>query len=162
MRAFLAAISGGAAAAAAVLFLAEPAQADGAWIEVNPSSIQAGYRVGIRASCEDNLNEATVKSDAFGEIKLLPEYGFLVGAVTIPTDKKAKNYSVKLTCANSSTASTTLNVIGMDRPTKGPATGGGGTASGTGGPLMLAGGVATVAVGAGLGMLALRRRRTTA
>ena len=162
MRALLAAISGGAAAAAAVLFLAEPAQADGAWIEVNPSSIQAGYRVGIRASCEDNLNEATVTSDAFGQIKLLPEHGFLVGAVTIPTGTKATNYRVRLTCANGSTASTTINVLGMDRPTKGPATGGGGTASGTGGPLVLAGGVATVAVGAGLGVLALRRRRFTA
>jgi len=162
MRAFLAAISGGAAAAAAVLFLAEPAQADGAWIEVNPSSIQAGYRVGIRASCEDNLNEATVKSDAFGEIKLLPEYGFLVGAVTIPTNKKAKTYDAKLTCANGSTASTTINVIGMDRPTKGPATGGGGTASDSGpsSGLVMAGGAATIA--AGLGLLVLRRRRATA
>lgn len=157
VRAFLAV----SAAAAGVLFFAAPARADGAWIEVNPSSIQAGYRVGIRASCEENLNEATVKSDAFGEIKLLPEYGFLVGAVTIPTTKKAKTYSAKLTCANGSTATTTITVIGMDRPTKGPATGGGGTASsGSSGGLVMAGGAATIA--AGIGLLVLRRRRATA
>jgi hypothetical protein len=161
MRALLAVISGGAAAAAAVLFLAGPARADGVWIEVNPSTIQAGNRVEIRASCEDNLNEATVKSDAFGEIKLLPENGFLVGAVTIPSDTRAKSYTVRLTCANGSRASTTLNVIGMDRPTKGPATGGGGTASSGDGGLLVASGLAAVALGLGLG-LARRRRRSAA
>jgi hypothetical protein len=160
MRAYLSAFAAVAAGATAALFWGTgPASADGAWIEVNPSSIQAGYRVGIRASCQENLNEATVTSDAFGEIKLAPEYGFLVGAVTIPSDKKAMGYSVRLKCPNGSSASTTLNVIGMDKPTRGPATGGGGTASGGSGPIVLAGGLATVAVGAGVGVVALRRRR---
>jgi hypothetical protein len=161
MRAFLAAISSGAAAAAAVLWLAEPARADGAWIEINPSTIQAGYRVGIRASCEENLNQATVKSDAFGEVILAPVNGFLIGDVTIPSNKRARTYSVKLTCANESTATTSLTVVGMDRPTKGPNTGFGGTASSGGETLVLAGGVATVAAGVGLGVLALRRRRAS-
>jgi hypothetical protein len=160
MRAYLSAFGAVAAGAAAAVFWGTaPASADGAWIEVNPSSIQAGYRVGIRASCQENLNEATVRSDAFGEIKLAPEYGFLVGAVTIPSDQRARGYTVRLSCPNGSSATTTLNVIGMDRPTRGPATGGGGTASGGSGPLVLAGGLATVALGAGVGVLALRRRR---
>jgi hypothetical protein len=142
LSAFAAAAAGAIGVSAAVLWGAAPALADGAWIEVNPSSIQAGFRVGIRASCQDNLNPATVKSDAFGEITLAPENGFLVGAATIPSNKRAGAYTVELTCANGSSASTTLNVIGMERPTHGPATGGGGTAPTGTGPLVLAGGLA--------------------
>jgi hypothetical protein len=166
MRAYLSVFAAVAAGATAALVWGVPASADGAWIEVNPSSIQAGYRVGIRASCQENLNEATVSSGAFGEITLAPEHGFLVGAVTIPADTKPKGYRVRLRCPTGSSASTTLNVIGMDRPTHGPATGGGGLAGSGGGPMVIAGGLATVAVGAGLGVLAVyrrgRRRRSAA
>jgi hypothetical protein len=158
MRAFLSGLAV-AAGATAVLWGATPALADGAWIEVNPSSIQAGFQIGIRASCQDNLNPATVKSDAFAQITLLPENGFLVGAVTIPENTRARAYTVKLSCPNGSSATTTLNVIGMATPTHGPATGGGGTAPKDSGPLVVAGGLATLAVGAGVGVMALRRRR---
>lgn len=134
-----------------------PARADGAWVEVNPSSIQAGYRIGIRGSCQENLNDATAKSDAFGEVKMAPEHGFVVAAVTIPSDKEPGGYNVKLSCKNGSTATTTMYVLGMDRPSKGPATGGGGTAGGSSAPLALTG-AGLAAVVAGLA-LALRRRR---
>ncbi|MEJ3744516.1 hypothetical protein WEI85_14615 [Actinomycetes bacterium KLBMP 9797] len=138
-----------------------PARADGAWVEVNPSSIQAGYKVGIRGSCQENLNDATAKSDAFGEVKMAPQQGFVVAAVTVPPDTNPRGYTVKLSCANGSTATTTMYVIGMDHPSKGPATGGGGTAGGDTGPLMLTGGgLAALATAGVLGVLALRRRRS--
>jgi hypothetical protein len=149
-----------ALAAGIVALTAAPARAVDVFVEVNPSTIQAGFQVGIRGSCGDNLNPATVKSDAFGQVTLLPQYGFLTAAVAIPPDKRARGYTVKLTCPNGSTASTTLFVISMDQPTRGPNTGGGGTADGgTGGTLMITGGLTAVGVGAGLGLLALRRRR---
>ncbi|MGN9910442.1 hypothetical protein ACTMTJ_23080 [Phytohabitans sp. LJ34] len=144
--------------AMACLALPAPAYADGAWVEVNPSSIQPGYRVGVRGSCQENLNDAVAKSKAFGEVKMAPEHGFVVAAVTIPTGTKPGDYDVKLSCANGSTATTTMYVLGMDNPTKGPATGGGGTAGGTSTPLVLTGG-GIAAVVAGVGLLALRRRR---
>jgi LPXTG-motif cell wall-anchored protein len=156
MRAFAA---GCGVAALVLLGTPAPAYADGAWVEVNPSSIQAGYRVGVRGSCQENLNDATARSDAFGEVKMAPEHGFVVAAVTIPTGAKARGYTVKLSCANGSTATTTMYVLGMDHPTKGPATGGGGTADGGTTPLAVTAAGATAVV-AGLGLLLLRRRRT--
>lgn len=146
-------------AALALLGAPAPAYADGAWVEVNPSSIQAGYRVGIRGSCQENLNDATAKSDAFGEVKMAPEHGFVVAAVTIPTGTKPRGYTVKLSCVNGSTATTTMYVLGMDHPTKGPATGGGGTAGSATSPLAVTAAGATAVI-AGLGLLLLRRRRT--
>jgi hypothetical protein len=160
MRAFTAGRSAAALgiAAMACLVLPAPAYADGAWVEVNPSSIQAGYRVGIRGSCQENLNDTVAKSKAFGEVKMAPEHGFVVAAVTIPSGTRAGDYEVKLSCANGSTATTTMYVLGMDTPTKGPASGGGGTAGGASTPLVLTGG-GLAAVVAGAGLLAMRRRR---
>jgi len=148
----------GAAATGAVLLAGAPARADSAWIELNPSTIQAGYRVEIKASCGENLNQAKVTSKAFGEVILAPKLGFLIGDVTVPDKTREGDYDVKLHCANGSTATTTLNVIGMARPSHGPHTGGGGlAASSTGGGALVAGGLAAVA--AGVGLVALRRRR---
>lgn len=144
-----------------VLLSPQPARADGAWVEVNPSSIQAGYKVGIRGSCQENLNDATAKSDAFGTVKMAPQDGFVVAAVTVPPETNPRGYAVKLSCANGSTASTTMYVIGMDHPSKGPATGGGGTAaSGTRSLMLTGGGLAALAAAGALGLLALRRRRS--
>jgi hypothetical protein len=155
MRAFTVAA---ALAVVGILAAPAPAYADGAWVEVNPSSIQAGYRVGIRGSCQENLNDATAKSDVFGEVKMAPEHGFVVAAVTIPAEAKPRGYTVKLSCANGSTATTTMYVLTMDHPTKGPATGAGGTAPTIPtAPVALAAGISAIA--AGLGLLALRRRR---
>ncbi|MEU4713076.1 hypothetical protein AB0F73_05355 [Micromonospora purpureochromogenes] len=148
--------------AAFVLATATPARAgENTFVEVTPNTAQAGTRVSIRASCDNaNNQQATVRSDAFGRVVLRPDNGFLTGAVTIPGNKQPGDYPVDLRCANGNTASTTLTVLNMAQPTKGPATGGGGTADGRGaGSLLLVGGLAVVTVVAGLGMFSGSRRR---
>ena len=66
-----------------------------------------------------------------------------------------------LRCANGNTASAMLTVLNMAQPSKGPATGGGGTAGDRGaGSLLLVGGLTVVAVVAGLGVFGGNRRRT--
>jgi hypothetical protein len=147
-------------AAGSLALNAIPAYAGGALVELNPSTIQAGYAVGIRASCGDNLNPAKVESKAFGQVPMVPKDGWLVAAVSVPAGTHPQGYDVKLSCPNGSTASTTLFVLAMKAPTRGPATGGGGTAADPGSPaLMLTGGAVAAGAGAGLGALAIRRRR---
>ncbi|MEV4619670.1 hypothetical protein AB0J74_13285 [Asanoa sp. NPDC049573] len=49
---------GAAAAAGTVLVAGAPARAgSGAWVELSPSTVQAGESVAIKASCEDNLKQ---------------------------------------------------------------------------------------------------------
>ncbi|GHJ06154.1 hypothetical protein TPA0907_05210 [Micromonospora humidisoli] len=146
-----------------VLTAAAPARAgENTFVEVTPNTAQAGTRVSIRASCDNaNNQQATVHSDAFGRVVLRPENGFLTGAVTVPGNKQPGDYPVDLRCANGNTASTMLTVLNMAQPSKGPATGGGGTAGDRGsGSLLLVGGLAVVAVAAGLGVFGGNRRRT--
>jgi hypothetical protein len=141
------------------------AAAQGVFVEVNPNTIQTGFQVGIHASCGEDLNPATVKSGAFGEITLTPYAGsqFMTGSATVTSDTRAGEYQVDLKCANGATASAELFVLGMSRPTKGPNTGGGGTAAaadpGDRGPALLAG-TGLAALTAGSILLAARRRRT--
>ena len=145
--------------AAFVLMTAAPARAgQNVFVEVTPNPAQAGTRVSIRASCDNaNNRQAEVNSDAFGRVMLRPDNGFLTGAVTIPGNKQAGDFPVDLRCSNGNTASTVLTVLNMAQPSKGPATGGGGTAGGHGaGSLLLVGGLVAVAVVAGVGA----RRRT--
>lgn len=147
-----------------VLPAAAPARAgENTFVEVTPSSAQAGTRVSIRASCgNDNNRQASVQSDAFGRVMLRPDNGFLTGAVTIPGNKQPGDFPVNLRCQNGNTATTTLTVLSMEQPSKGPATGGGGTAGGRGfGSLLLVGGLAAVAVAAGFGAFGDRRRAGT-
>lgn len=144
-----------------VLMSVSPARAgENTFIEVTPNSVQAGSRVNIRASCDNNNNEqANVHSDAFGNVMLRPDKGFLTGEVTVPGDKQPGDYPVDLRCQNGQTASTMLTVLNMASPSKGPATGGGGTAGGHGtGSLLVLGGVALVATAIVLGMAGNRRR----
>ncbi|SCL38944.1 hypothetical protein GA0070624_6393 [Micromonospora rhizosphaerae] len=144
-----------------VLMTVTPARAgENAFVEVTPNPAQAGTRVSIRASCDSNNNrQAQVNSDAFGRVMLRPDNGFLTGAVTIPGNKQAGDFPVDLRCDSNITASTVLTVLNMAQPSKGPATGGGGTASGRGaGSLLLVGGLAAVAVAAGFGAFGNRRR----
>ncbi|MEU1751557.1 hypothetical protein ABZ436_02690 [Micromonospora matsumotoense] len=146
-----------------VLMTATPARAgENTFVEVTPNSAQAGTRVTVRANCDNaNNQQATVHSDAFGRVVLRPDNGFLTGAVTIPGNKQAGDYPVDLRCANGNTASAMLTVLNMAQPSKGPATGGGGTAGDRGpGSLLLVGGLAVVAVVAGLGVFGGNRRRT--
>lgn len=145
-----------------VLMTVAPARAgENTFIEVTPNSAQTGTRVKIRASCDNaNNRQAEVNSDAFDRVTLRPENGFLTGAVTIPGSKEPGDYPVNLRCQNGNTASTTLTVLNMTQPSKGPAAGGGGTAGDRGsGSLLLVGGIATVAVAAGFGIFGSRRRR---
>jgi hypothetical protein len=181
-------IVGGVLGAAALAFVpAVPAQAaqGGVFVQVNPNTIQAGYQVGIHASCGEDLNPARVRSRAFGEVTLnpYPGSGYLSGSATVPSDTRAGEYDVDLRCANGSRATTELFVLGMARPTRGPSTGGGGTAvvrpgqprgrsaplpQGTAAtavdrppdrfpPVLIGGAVAVVA---GVGLLVARRRAT--
>jgi hypothetical protein len=158
-RAGLRAAAGLAALAAVMLVAPAPAQAEGVFVEVNPSTIQAGFQVAIRASCGDALNPAKVTSEAFGEVTVQPVNAYLIAAVTVPGNTKARQYSVRLTCPSKQTATSTLWVIGQETPTKGPATGGGGMADN--GTMMISGGAAALGLGAAL-MLARRHRRTGA
>ncbi|MEU7755926.1 hypothetical protein AB0B57_34610 [Micromonospora sp. NPDC049101] len=145
-----------------VLMSAASARAgENVFVEVTPNSVQAGSRVSIKASCDNDNNDrkSSVHSDAFGHVMLKPDKGFLTGQVTIARDKPAGDYPVDLRCDNGQTSSTTLTVLNMASPSKGPATGGGGTAGGRGtGSLLLLGGVALVATAVALGMAGGRRR----
>ncbi|WP_435153435.1 hypothetical protein [Micromonospora aurantiaca (nom. illeg.)] len=139
--------------AAFVLATAPPARAgESVFIEVTPNSVQAGSRVSLRAGCDNSNNrQAQVTSDAFGRVTLRPDNGFLTGSVTVPGNKAPGDYPVNLDCSNGNTASTMLTVLNMAQPSKGPATGGGGTAGSRGtGSLLLVGGLVAVAVVAGV------------
>ncbi|WBB82566.1 hypothetical protein O7606_26200 [Micromonospora sp. WMMD882] len=169
-----------------VLAAGAPARAgDNVFVEVNPSTVQAGNRVNIRASCDnDNNRQAEVTSDAFGRVVLRPhngrpdngrpdngpgdngsnagraDSGFLTGAVTVPDSTQPGDYPVDLRCANGNRATTVLTVLNMTQPTKGPATGGGGAAGGRStGALLVVGGLVVAAVAAGLGVFGTRHGR---
>ncbi|HEY0700131.1 MAG TPA: hypothetical protein VGD43_20285 [Micromonospora sp.] len=147
-----------AVALAAVLTTAAPARAADVFVEVNPSTVQAGNLVGIRASCGDNGAPATVESGAFGTVTVQPQGGVLTAAALVPEQTQAREFRVKLTCPNGRTASTMLRVIQAGQPSRGPATGFGGGAHSDPGDALLLGGVAAILVGAALGVVAVRRR----
>jgi hypothetical protein len=136
-----------------------PTQTGNTFVEVTPNTAQPGTSVNIRASCDQvNNRQATVDSQAFGQVVVRPNNGFLTGTATIPGNQTPGTFGVSLSCPNGNTAQTTLTVINMSKPTQGPATGGGGTAGGFGGPLVLAGGLAMIALGAGVWLVSTRRR----
>jgi hypothetical protein len=150
-----------ALAGAALAPTAAPARAAAVFIELNPSTVPAGDELGLRASCQDNLRAATVTSDAFaGKVTVNPRYGFLTAAVAVPARTKPDDYRVRLTCADGESATATLYVVAADRPRRGPATGfGGGADDDTLPAVLVTGGLAAMAGGGLLGVLALRRRR---
>jgi len=146
-----------------VLATAAPVRAENTFVEVTPNTAQAGARVSIRASCDTgNNSQANVESEAFGRVVVRPDNGFLTGSVTIPNNKVPGQYGVNLRCPNGSTATTTLSVVNMSKPTQGPATGAGGTAGGGGGGLVFAGAVAAVAAVGALWLVGVRRGRARA
>ncbi len=120
------------------------ANSAGVWITVSPATVDAGSQVSIKADCGDDLNPATVKSTAFGEVTLQPTAqpagDVLMAQVTVPPDTPKATYDVRLTCSTGSKASTTLTVLNTvtvtPRPTThatlGPNTGGGFLANGSG------------------------------
>ncbi|GIF76553.1 hypothetical protein [Asanoa siamensis] len=142
---------------------------EGVFVEVNPSTAEAGQIVGIRASCTEadddppgDTEAAIVESTAFGEVTVQPQFGHLTGAVTIPAETRARSYRVVLDCPGlfTGSADTTINVLNDVRPSRGPATGFGGTAGDDNSTLVLTGGAVALTAGLVLGVLNLRRRRT--
>jgi hypothetical protein len=151
-----------AATAAAVIGVpALPAAASrGAdvFVEVTPSTVQAGDQVEIQAGCDGNDQQARVRSDAFGRASVRPDNGLLTGTATVPDRKPPGTYDVVLSCRNNTTANTTLTVVNMSKASRGPATGGGGTAGDGISPLVLTGGLGVAAVGAGVALIVRGRR----
>ncbi|MFI5833977.1 hypothetical protein ACIA5A_09915 [Micromonospora sp. NPDC051300] len=159
----------GAAAVQAAPRAAEPVPgqppADVIFVEVTPSTVEPGYLVGIRASCRDNSVPAIVVSDAFGRIQVQPQRGLLTASPMVNERTRPGNYRVKLECPSGETASTMLQVVKQGQhtrppshfPSRGPATGFGGTAGPGLGGLLVPVGLALTVVGAGLGVAASRR-----
>lgn len=133
------------------------------FVEVSPSTVQPGYLVGIRASCQNNSVGATVVSDAFGAVGVQPQGGVLTAAPMVRERTRPGNYRVKLECRDGETASTMLQVVKKvpTHPSRGPATGFGGGAGGVTGKLLLPVGAALTVTGLILAVLALRRPRAT-
>ncbi|MEO3744602.1 hypothetical protein [Plantactinospora sp. B5E13] len=154
---------------AGILLGAAPARAADVFVQLNPSTVEAGYMVGIKASCRTNTQPATVESPAFGSVTVHPQAGFLTAVATVPKTTRADTYRVRLSCPDGRNASTRLVVVGGAQwpdggqwPHRGPATGFGGTAGDDPGQLLVVGGLAATALGVLLGMVALRRRRRPA
>jgi hypothetical protein len=141
-----------------VLLTAAPARAADVSVEVDPSIVQAGFIVGIQASCTDNTMSATVKSDAFGTVTVQPQNGRLTAAATVPQNTQPGTFRVTLECPDGNTASTTLTVASGAVPSRGPATGFGGTAATDAGTILLAGGLGTIVAGVVLGLYTMRGR----
>ncbi|MFI6234206.1 hypothetical protein ACIBD9_11685 [Micromonospora sp. NPDC050784] len=131
------------------------------FVEVSPSTVQPGYLVGLRASCRDNSVGATVVSDAFGAVGVQPQGGVLTAAPMVRERTRPGNYRVKLECRDGETASTMLQVVKKIpvQPSRGPATGFGGSSGGMTGKLLLPGGAALTITGLILAVMALRRPR---
>lgn len=141
---------------------AQPSPADVVFVEVTPSTVEPGFLVGIRASCRDNTVPATVVSDAFGRIQVQPQRGLLTASPMVRDRTRPGNYRVKLECPGGQTASTMLQVVKRVQPSRGPATGFGGTAGGGGlGGLLVPVGLGLTVVGAVVGVVASRRQPRT-
>ncbi|SBT37816.1 hypothetical protein [Micromonospora auratinigra] len=138
----------------------QPQPGDVIFVEVTPSTVQPGYLVGIRASCRDNSLPATVVSDAFGRIQVQPQHGLLTASPMVKERTRPGNYRVKLECRGGETASTMLQVVERVAPSRGPATGFGGTAGTGSGGLLVPIGLAFTLAGAVVGVVASRRPRT--
>ncbi|MFI6330313.1 hypothetical protein ACIBBG_18680 [Micromonospora chersina] len=140
----------------------QPSPADVIFVEVTPSTVEPGFLVGIRASCRDNTVPATVVSDAFGRIQVQPQHGLLTASPMVRDRTRPGNYRVKLECPGGQTASTMLQVVKRVQPSRGPATGFGGTAGGGGlGGLLVPVGLGLTVVGAVVGVAASRRQPRT-
>jgi hypothetical protein len=154
-----AALAAFALSLATALTGAAPAQAAAVFLEANPDTVRAGDQVGLRASCTDNLVDAVVVGGPIGRVVVRPNVAFLTATVRVPPATEPGDYRLTLTCTDRSTASTVLHVVARVEPTRGPATGGGGTAPGGSAPLMIGGGLTAIAAGLVLALISVRRRR---
>jgi hypothetical protein len=143
-----------------VLFLgAAPAQAASIFVETNPSTARPSDQIGVRASCTDNLNAATVAGGPLGTLTVQPRYGFLTATTRVPPGTKVGDYTITLTCPDKKTATSTLHVVARVTPARGPATGGGGLAPGRSAPMLIGGGLTAIVAGLILSISMRRRRR---
>jgi hypothetical protein len=143
-----------------ILFLdAAPAQAAAVFVETNPSTVRAGDEIGVRASCTDNLTAASVTGSPFGKVTVQPRFGFLTATTRIPTTTRVGTYKIVLTCPDGKITSSSLHVVARVEPTRGPATGGGGTATGRSAPMLIGGGLTAIVVGVALAVASFLRRR---
>jgi hypothetical protein len=142
-----------------LLLGAAPARASGIFVETNPSTARPGDQVGVRASCTDNLKAGTVDGGPLGKLTAQPRYGFLTATTQLPANTKVGDYKIILTCPDKQTATSTLHVVARVTPTRGPATGGGGTAPGRSAPMLIGGGLTAIVAGLTLAVSTLRRRR---
>jgi hypothetical protein len=144
-----------------VLFVgAGPAQAAAVFVEANPSTARPGDQITLRASCPENITAGTVTGSPFGTVTVQPQYGFLTAAVRVPTTTKVGDYTLTLFCPDKTTKTTgVLHVVALVEPTRGPATGGGGTAPGRSAPMLIGGGLTAIVVGAVLAVASILRRR---
>ncbi|GIH09290.1 hypothetical protein Rhe02_73570 [Rhizocola hellebori] len=141
------------------------ARADGEYLRITPSTIQAGFQVEIDAYCGDTVNPVTVSSDAFGVVTITPRQDpqtnkyYIRGTATVPSNTKAGAYKVTLKCPSQQGAVTTLNVVNYAVQSHGPHTGGGFLAtSSTSGTPMIGAGAAVAGAGVLLFFVARRRR----
>ncbi|GIJ11672.1 hypothetical protein Van01_48860 [Micromonospora andamanensis] len=130
------------------------------FVEVSPSIVEPGHLVGLRASCHDNSVGAIVVSDAFGRVAVQPQRGLLTGTAMVKDRVLPGNYRVKLECRGGETASTMIQVVRHMKPSRGPATGFGGSAGAVTSNLLLPGGLALTVTGMVLWVTATRRRGT--
>jgi hypothetical protein len=143
------------------------AWAEGEYVRLTPSTIQAGFQDEIEAFCGDEAASATVTSDAFGLVTLKAERNpvtgqvLLKGIVTIPRSTKPGSYQVLLRCPSQELATTTVFIVTSPMNSRGPHTGGGGLAHDDNNNLMIGAGSAAAALGALLFVLARRRRAGT-
>jgi hypothetical protein len=141
----------------------------GVWVQVSPSTIQPGSAVGIRASCGDDQNPATVTSPAFDTVTITPVNGILTATTQVPASTAPGTFDVRLLCETGSKATTTLTVLktaaAPPPPAMGPHTGGGflagGGASGLSVPWLAVGAVAFAAA-ITVGVRSHRRARRSA
>jgi len=130
------------------------------FVEANPSTVPAGDEIALRASCIDNLKNATVTASPFGTVTVKYSNGFLTGRALIPETTEVGDYQLTLSCPDpQATATGVLHVVAQVAPARGPATGGGGTAPGRNAPLLIGGGAAALVLGLILAAASLVRRR---
>lgn len=147
--------------------VAAPMQPEGpkpstVFVEVSPSTVKAGYLVWIRASCRDNSIPANVWSDAFGRVQVKPDNGLLTATAMVRERTLPGSYRVKLECRDGETASTMLQVVKSVAPSRGPATGFGGSASNFSAELLLPVGIGLTVAGLVVWLVSLRRIRGAA
>jgi hypothetical protein len=154
-------LAGAAPASAAPAPSPSTSPAQNPFVEANPSTARAGDEITLRASCVENLANATVTGSPFGTVTVKPDHGFLTAQAVIPTTTDVGDYLLTLTCPDTKTApaSGVLHVVARVEPAQGPATGGGGTAPGRNAPLLIGGGALALVLGLVLAAASLIRRR---